>query len=82
MSDELDTEVEPAEDPPALDEETLARREAALAHVRRYGDPILRTRARDVERFDDALRAEIERMGRLMTDSIGIFGPRVRSRTQ
>jgi len=73
MSDELDTEVEAPEDaPPALDPETARRREAALAHVRRYGDPILRTKARPVERFDDRLRAEIERMGRLMHDSIGI----------
>ena len=71
MSDELDSEVEPAE-VPVLDEEARARREAALAHVRRYGDPILRTKARPVERFDDALRAEVERMGRLMHDSIGI----------
>jgi peptide deformylase len=72
MSDELDSEVEPAEDPPVLDEETRARREAALAHIRRYGDPILRTKARAVDVFDEALRAEIERMGRLMHDSIGI----------
>jgi peptide deformylase len=72
MSDELDTEVEPAEERPVLDAETRARRDAALAHVRRFGDPILRTRAREVENFDDALRAEIERMGRLMHDSIGI----------
>jgi peptide deformylase len=72
MSDELDTEVEPAEEHPVLDEEARARREAALAHVRRYGDPILRTKARAVDTFDDALRAEVERMGRLMHDSIGI----------
>jgi peptide deformylase len=73
MSDELDTEVEAPEDaPPTLDPETARRREAALAHVRRYGDPILRTKARPVEQFDDRLRAEIERMGRLMHDSIGI----------
>ena len=72
MSDELDTEVEPAEERPVLDAETRARREAALAHVRRFGDPVLRTRAREVEQFDDALRTEIERMGRLMHDSIGI----------
>ena len=73
MSDELDTEVEAPEDaPPALDPETARRREAALAHVRRYGDPILRTKARPVEQFDEGLRAEIERMGHLMHDSIGI----------
>ena len=72
MSEELDTEVEPPEDAPVLDAEVRARRDAALAHVRRYGDPILRTRARAVDTFDDALRAEVERMGRLMHDSIGI----------
>ena len=73
MSDELDTEVEAPEDaPPVLDPETARRREAALAHVRRYGDPILRTKARAVEQFDDRLRAEVERMGQLMHDSIGI----------
>jgi peptide deformylase len=73
MSETLDTEVEaPEHAPPELDPETRARRDAALAHVRKYGDPILRTKARPVERFDDALRAEIERMGRLMHDSLGI----------
>jgi peptide deformylase len=73
VSDDLDTaEVEPAEERPVLDPETRARRDAALAHVRRFGDPILRTRARPVEHFDASLREEIERMGRLMQDSIGI----------
>jgi peptide deformylase len=72
MSDELDTEVEPAEERPALDPETRARRDAAMRHIRTYGDPVLRTPARPVERFDDALRAEIERMGRLMYDALGI----------
>jgi peptide deformylase len=69
---EFDAEVEPAEERPQLDEHARARREAALAHIRRYGDPILRTKARPVERFDDGLRDEIQRMGVLMRDSIGI----------
>ena len=64
-------ELEPAA-PPPLDPEVRARREAALAHIRQYGDPILRTKARPVEHFDAALRDEIERMGRLMHDSIGV----------
>jgi peptide deformylase len=73
VSDDADTaEVEPAEERPVLDPQTRARRDAALAHVRRFGDPILRTRARPVEHFDASLREEIERMGRLMQDSIGI----------
>lgn len=73
MSDELDTEAEEAEDArPQLDPEVARRRDAALAHVRQYGDPILRTKALKVDVFDAALRAEIERMGRLMHDSLGI----------
>ncbi len=69
---DVEAEVQPAEEPPPLTPEQRARREAALAHVRRYGDPVLRTKARPVERFDDALREEIRRMDVLMRDSIGI----------
>jgi len=46
-----------------LDAETIARRDAALRHVRKFGDPVLRARALPVERFDEDLRAEVERMG-------------------
>jgi peptide deformylase len=55
-----------------LDPATRARREAALRHVRVYGDPALRSRARDIEVFDDALAQEVERMGKLMDDALGI----------
>ena len=55
-----------------LDPETRARREAALRHVRKYGDPSLRTRARPVEVFDAALAEEVRRMGALMDDALGI----------
>jgi peptide deformylase len=55
-----------------LTPEERARREAALRHIRTFGDPVLRAKARPVERFDDALRDEVSRMGRLMHDSIGI----------
>ncbi len=55
-----------------LDPVLAARRDAALAHVRKFGDPVLKTRARPVERFDDALRDEIARMGVLMNDALGI----------
>lgn len=58
--------------PPELDEETRARRDAALAHVRKLGDPVLRARALPVERFDEALRTEVERMGELMGDALGV----------
>jgi peptide deformylase len=59
-------------EPPALDPEVAARRDAALAHVRQYGDPVLRSRAREITEFDDTLRAEIAQMGSLMTDALGI----------
>ena len=49
-----------------------ARREAALTHVRVYGDPVLRTEARPVDRFDEALLDEVARMGGLMNDAMGI----------
>jgi peptide deformylase len=55
-----------------LDPETRARREAALRHVRKYGDPVLRTRARPVEVFDASLVDEVRRMGELMDDALGI----------
>jgi peptide deformylase len=71
---ELDAvEVEPEEDEPLeLDAETRARRDRALAHVRKFGDPVLRTRAREVDRFDEQLVDEVEQMGRLMNDAIGV----------
>jgi peptide deformylase len=64
--------VEPEPEEHELDPETAARRDAALAQIRSFGDPVLRTKARPIERFDDALREEIERMGKLMDDAIGV----------
>ena len=40
--------------------------------MRKFGDPVLRTRARPIERFDDTLRAEVARMGELMNDAMGV----------
>jgi len=74
-SEEADVEVEREQDAPEpaeLDPETRARRDAALRHVRKLGDPVLRATALPVERFDDALKAEIERMGVLMHDALGV----------
>jgi peptide deformylase len=64
--------VEPERREPELDPETAARRDAALAQIRNFGDPVLRTKARPIERFDDALREEVERMGKLMDDALGV----------
>jgi peptide deformylase len=65
-------DAEVPEAAPELDPEVLARREAALARVRKFGDPVLKSRARDVERFDDELRDEVRRMGALMSDALGV----------
>ncbi len=81
MTDNLEAEPEEAlldedlveeEEEPELDPEVAARRSAALAQVRKFGDPVLKTRARPVDRFDEALRSEISRMGELMIDAIGV----------
>src|SRR5918992_4079947 len=75
MPDELDTpEVVPDEDQdePRLDPQIEARRAAAMSFVRRFGDPALKSRATPVDRFDDTLRAQVARMGGLMSDALGV----------
>jgi peptide deformylase len=67
-----EVELAQEEDEEELDPEIAARRAAALAHVRKFGDPVLRTPARRVERFDDALRDEVRRMAELMVDAMGV----------
>jgi peptide deformylase len=57
---------------PEVDPEVVARRDAALAYVRKFGDPILREKARPVTVFDDALLSEVEWMGKIMHDGLGI----------
>ena len=71
MADEQTIEA-PEEQEEKLDPEIAARRAAALARVRKWGDPVLRTRARPVDRFDDALREEVARMGEIMNDALGV----------
>jgi peptide deformylase len=69
---ETEVEVQPPPEPPRLDPEVAARRSAALAHVRKLGDPVLRTKALPVEQFDERLRDEVRRMAILMEDALGI----------
>jgi peptide deformylase len=54
-----------------LDPEREALRQAALAQIRQYPDPVLRMRAREVENFDQDLLRLVERMTRLMEDANG-----------
>jgi peptide deformylase len=72
MSEQHD-EVEVTEDErPTLDPEVLERRRQALQHVRQFGDPVLKTRALEVETFDDELRTQVARMAALMDDALGV----------
>jgi peptide deformylase len=73
--DDLEPEFEDdesEEEEHELDPVIAARRAAALAHIRKFGDPVLKTRARPVDRFDAALRSEVQEMGALMNDAMGV----------
>jgi peptide deformylase len=56
----------------ALAEETLRRREAALRHIRKFGDPVLKSRASEITSFGPELRREADRMVSIMRDAIGV----------
>src|SRR3954454_970884 len=79
MSDEHpqpEPQPEPEQDErPPLDPEERERRNRALAFVKTFGDPSLRSKALEVTRFDDRLAIEVDRMGRLMDDAIGLGLP-------
>jgi peptide deformylase len=55
-----------------LDPELAARRAAAMSFIRRLGDPVLKSRATPVDRFDDSLRTQVSRMGAIMNDAMGV----------
>jgi peptide deformylase len=68
----VDPEDPEEEEPEQLDPELAARRAAAMSFIRRYGDPVLKSRATPVDRFDDGLRAQVARMAAIMNDAIGV----------
>jgi len=68
----LGDQTEDTGEHPALDPETVARRQRALALIRTFGDPALRASGVDVTRFDDSLREEVARMETLMGDALGL----------
>ncbi|HZI91977.1 MAG TPA: peptide deformylase [Thermoleophilaceae bacterium] len=77
MSEQYDQEFEEREEQvedaePALDPELEARRVAALSFVRTLGDPVLKSRAGEVDRFDDSMRSQVNRMAGIMHDAIGV----------
>jgi peptide deformylase len=55
-----------------LDEEARERRAAALAQIRTFGDPVLKSRASEITSFGPELEREAERMIELMHDAIGV----------
>ena len=78
MADDHDRDLEEAEhgedeeSAPVLDPELEARRRAALSFIRRLGDPVLKSRATEVDRFDDLLKSQVARMAGLMHDAFGV----------
>ena len=70
--DREDLESAETEETPALDPEVEARRMAAMSFIRRLGDPVLKSRATAVDRFDDSLRRQVGRMAGLMSDALGV----------
>jgi peptide deformylase len=74
MADPHDTEVAEQEtgEAPALDPELLERREAALAQILKFGDPLLNSPASPVTEFDGELQADVERMVSIMHDGMGV----------
>ena len=60
------------EEVPALDPELEARRVAAMSFIRRLGDPVLKSRAVAVDRFDESLRRQASRMAGIMNDAVGV----------
>jgi len=67
--DEVDEDVEEV---PQLDPELAARRAAAMSFIRKWGDPVLKSRATPVDRFDDTLRQQVQRMAGIMQDAVGV----------
>jgi peptide deformylase len=43
-----------------------------MSFIRRYGDPVLKSRATPVDRFDDTLRNQVARMAGIMGDAFGV----------
>jgi peptide deformylase len=68
----VDEDAVRTEDQAGADAEREARRQAALAQIRQYPDPVLRMQAREVEAFDEDLARLVRRMQRLMVEAVGV----------
>jgi peptide deformylase len=67
-------EVEGQADDEGLDltDEQRERRELALALIRQFGDPVLKSRASEVTEFGPELERDAERMIGIMRDAVGV----------
>jgi peptide deformylase len=72
MGDQVDTDPQAESEREALEAELIERREAALAYVVKFGDPVLKSKASPVTNFGPELRAEVERMVAIMRDGMGV----------
>src|SRR4051812_7716638 len=68
----VEAEAAEEEERPPLDPEVEARRVAAMSFIKRLGEPVLKSRATPVDRFDDSLRSQVSRMVAIMADSLGV----------
>lgn len=64
------TEARPSRE--GLSDDLRRRREAALLQVRKFGDPVLKSRASEIREFAGALEHEAERMVAIMRDALGV----------
>jgi len=71
VSEHAETETD-ERDESGLEAELLERREAALAQVVQFGDPVLKSKASPVREFGPELRAEVERMIGIMRGALGV----------
>ena len=71
MSEHAEIEAD-EQDENELEAELLERREAALAQVVKFGDPVLKSKASPVRDFGPELRAEVERMIQIMRGAMGV----------
>jgi len=69
---EVAEDHEEEDEKPRLDPKVEARRAAAMTFIRRLGDPALKSRATEVDRFDESLAGQVSRMAGLMNDALGI----------
>jgi peptide deformylase len=70
--DTIEVQGQADEDGLDLTDEQRERRELALALIRQFGDPVLKSRASEVTEFGSELERDAERMIGIMRDAVGV----------